>query len=146
MKRLTHYEDGIPYAIDMDVSNLGVELHIRGPAITRLAEYEDAEEQGRVVVLPCRPGEKVYIISAVSNEIFAATVFGISKCGDNDFLLTDLGSCKEGSFGKTWFLKREEAEAALDAMETAVNDTLCETCRASQTKRRALAKRRCKHD
>ncbi len=34
--------------------------HDNRMAITRLAGYEDAEEQGRMIMFPCRKGDKIY--------------------------------------------------------------------------------------
>ena len=56
----------------------------------KLAAYEDAEEQGRLVVLPCKVGDTVYI-PYVEERGFSI----------RDYL----------DIGKTVFLTREEAEA-----------------------------------
>lgn len=58
----------------------------------RLKRYEDAEQEGRLVVLPCKVGDTVYAIN--HGKIDEATFIG-------------------DAFGKTIFLTRKEAEAAL---------------------------------
>lgn len=39
-------------------------------ALNRLAEYEDLEEQGLLVRLPCKVGDKVYFIEGGAGELF----------------------------------------------------------------------------
>jgi len=91
-------------------------------AAQRLAAYEDAEEQGRLVVLPIIPGETFYnprYTNAESYErdireyVFTGSVLIGSYCSDSQ------GSyCLPISmFGKTFFTTREEAEAALAAQK-----------------------------
>ena len=78
--------------------------------LDKLKTYEDAEEQGLLLRLPCKVGDTVYQIHTLprSNRKVLAQVevdaFFISLC-----LL-------EGRFGKTVFLAREEAEKALADM------------------------------
>lgn len=38
---------------------------IRGDVIDKLAEYEDLEEQGRLVKLPCKVGDTVYVDNTI---------------------------------------------------------------------------------
>lgn len=33
-----------------------------GKAIDKLAEYENAEEEGRLIILPCKPGITLYVL------------------------------------------------------------------------------------
>lgn len=72
----------------------------------RLLELAEADKDGRLVVLPCKPGDTVYMISWRLNErheieerVFSLTYFDPAK------------------YGKDYFLSREEAEAALEAMK-----------------------------
>ena len=53
MKRLTRYDSS--YYDDMDRVDVE-ELY------SRLAEYENAEEEGLLLRLPCRPGDTVYVV------------------------------------------------------------------------------------
>lgn len=85
--------------------------------IARLAYYEDLEEQGRLVVLPCKVGDPVYFRTYAKNatvdlgiqphEVVATKAYVVTK---GEF--TDVGH-PLWHFGKTVFLTREEAEAAL---------------------------------
>ena len=88
MERLTFYENGKAHFL------IGYSDY-SGKVADRLAAYEDAEEQGLLIQLPCEIGTICYFISA-SGEIG-------SKC----FYYTDIPH-----FGKTVFLTREEAIAA----------------------------------
>lgn len=72
----------------------------------RLRELTEADKAGRLVVLPCKPGDTVYMISwrlngrhKIEERVFSLTYFDPAKCG------------------KDYFLSCEEAEAALEAMK-----------------------------
>ena len=70
----------------------------------RLKKYEDAEQHGRLVVLPCKVGDTVYQIDA--ERVYESEVkWIIFDCNDIAF--------DERAIGVSIFLTREEAEAAL---------------------------------
>lgn len=83
--------------------------------VDKLAAYEDAEEQGRLVILPCKVGDTVFVI----------TERGFIAKGEArnfrffDKLIVDVeyhhfGTCATSRYwGETVFLTREEAESAL---------------------------------
>lgn len=78
-----------------------------------LAKYEDADEQGRLIILPCKVGDTVYRIvkNRKSKErpkgaIYIRTI----TLTENNFSRTVLG----GEFGKSVFLTYEDAEDALE--------------------------------
>ena len=71
----------------------------------KLVEYETAEEDGRLVVLPCKVGTRVY-------EIYQFCGYGAWEIEEHKIKLEDLDK-----IGKTVFLTREEAEKALKEME-----------------------------
>lgn len=85
--------------------------------LDKLAAYEDAEEQGRFVILPCKVGDTVWSRdvepwTVVSVEWFSRRVTQL-HCKSP---VTGRGmtfSVGKRSLGKTVFLTREEAEAAL---------------------------------
>ena len=80
-----------------------------GHAEEKLAEYEDLEEQGKLLKLPCAVGDTVYAIE-VDEENF--TYFHCPrKISEYKFNLQMMDLL--GMFGKCIFLTREEAEAAL---------------------------------
>lgn len=72
----------------------------------RLRELAEADRDGRLVVLPCKPGDTVYTISW--------RLSGRHKIEERVFSLTYFDPAK---YGKAYFLSREEAEKALEAMK-----------------------------
>lgn len=83
----------------------------------RLRELAEADKDGRLVVLPCKVGDTIYHISRVRTSHFE----------DDKIIIDDEGRLKiyEMPFalvhlpyiGKSYFLTREEAEKALEAMK-----------------------------
>ena len=91
----------------------------------KLAEYETAEEEGRLVILPkCSIGDTVYLPIDFQNKIYTGEIEGFEYAKMRNTwvakIRTDDGeTCYEAfeDFGKTVFFSREEAEKALDEME-----------------------------
>lgn len=79
----------------------------------RLKAYEDAEGQGRLVVLPCKVGDKVYI-TTFERKIEKLTVSEIRLLGYAVYIQCYGVSYPIKLLGKTVFLTRAEAEAALE--------------------------------
>lgn len=84
-------------------------------ALEKLADYEDLEEQGLLVRLPCKVGDLVFIIDGenicrrkVKSIKILSTAIEIST--------SDIIFHKE-SFGETVFLTREEAVNKLEEMK-----------------------------
>lgn len=73
--------------------------------LEKLAEYEDLEEQGKLLKLPCEIGQRVYMIYQFCGK-------GAWEIEEHKIRLEDLEN-----IGKTVFLTREEAEAALKELE-----------------------------
>lgn len=104
----------------------------------RLAAYEDtmqleraqelaqAEKNGRLVVLPCKVGDTVYVTYGEGYKV--CIVDRIHVIANNQVqvrmrhLLTETLWLSVSKFGKTVFLTREEAEAALKKREEAGNE------------------------
>lgn len=89
-----------------------------GVDTNRLRELAAADRDGRVVVLPCKVGDKLYRVFA--GEIFEHRVGGMKYFaiqGQWDIETYPFCPCVESSIGKTIFLTREEAEWALQEME-----------------------------
>lgn len=83
-------------------------------AIDKLAEYEDLEEQGKLLKLPCVVGDTIFEI--YEGEIIERIVRGILFRG-GELLGQDGNGSIFGIFGKTVFLTRQEAEDKLAEME-----------------------------
>lgn len=91
---------------------------VNNTPISRLVELAESDKDGRVVVLPCKVGDKLYRVFA--GEIFEHRVgsmkyFAIQ--GKWDIETYPFCPRVESSIGKTVFLSREEAEKALQEME-----------------------------
>lgn len=89
-----------------------------GTAIDKLAEYEDAEEQNLLVQLPCKVGDKVWIVFSDSH-IEERRVVCIKLGEHKDTIFFDDDGCYSvwdkdySDFYKCIFFTREEAEQAL---------------------------------
>ena len=83
-----------------------------------------AKVQGRVVVLPCKVGQRVFALLGTDKHISECDVEQIGLGNEIGFVCIEpigargrkYGVSIKG-FGKTVFLTREEAEKALEAME-----------------------------
>lgn len=103
MERLTQTSNsgGVAFTFDLDITCQPSEARKILNLATKLKEYEDLEEQGKLPKLPCKVGDDVYYILGIPNE----TPCTIDKC---TFELSDINK-----IGKTLFLTKSEAEARL---------------------------------
>ena len=76
-------------------------------AYYKLQEYEDLEEQGRLIKLPCKVGDTVY-------HVVQGRIVEVSNV-DLFFLLL---SVAENRFNNSVFLTKSEAEQKLKEMES----------------------------
>lgn len=89
----------------------------------KLADYEDLEEQGLLVRLPCKVGDTVYVptrnfvselrITMVSVNMHEAYFSWMLNSG----IYPNLDGFSKSKLGKSVFLTREEAEKKLDEMK-----------------------------
>lgn len=92
--------------------------------IKKLATYEDMEEQGLLVRLPCKVGNSLYCI--VNGEVKKLKVhsFGVPAFGITDIEFKYVDGFKIlrfiGELGKTVFLTREEAEKKLEELKNEI--------------------------
>ena len=77
----------------------------------KLKEYEDLEEQGRLISLPCKVGDTVY-------HVVQGRIVEVSNV-DLFFLLL---SVAENRFNNSVFLTKSEAEAKLKELRGGEND------------------------
>ena len=92
----------------------------------RLAYYEDLDEQGRLVVLPCKVGDTVYVLNASKfhkGEVYEGYVssFHYSFHG-LEMLGTGFYGRVDDLLNKKVFLTRAEAEAALKGVSEDANN------------------------
>lgn len=108
MERLTNSNKEIPTLFD------NAEYWLQ--AYFKLKDYEDLEEQGRLVKLPCKVGDVVYNVTwwddvqekvKVAGKTYYRTVHK-HKVSKSTFDYYDIEN-----FGKTVFLTKAEAEAKL---------------------------------
>ena len=95
-----------------------LQSYLSGDAADKLAAYEDAEEQGRLVILPVKAGDTVYQLRDKKHALGVGVHprhIGCVWVYGNDWIAMHQGDkpCAKKDLGKTWFLSRAEAEAAL---------------------------------
>lgn len=99
----------------------------------KLKDYEDLEEQGRLIKLPCNRGDKIYFIkSAFSMAHFPIEAKVTSICGvdcDNDVMYSSITEYnkidrrfRSSDIGKTVFLTKSETEAKLKELRGGENE------------------------
>lgn len=128
VERLAAYEDtGLePEEIDMDHEAAETLRQLcRGCDLDRLEELAEADKDERVVVPPCKVGDRLYevtgrkTISVYKVRAIRVELFGLFIEWDivEGFVWQSLSGINAGEIGKTVFLTREEAEKALEAMK-----------------------------
>ena len=93
--------------------------------VARLRELAEADRDGRLVVLPCKVGARLYevtgrkTISVYKVKAIRVELFGLFIEWDivEGFVWQSLSGINAGEIGKTVFLTREEAEKALKTKE-----------------------------
>lgn len=134
MERLTERYDITPDG----ESDVWVKQHDYISAARKLCDYEDLEEQGLLVRLPCKVGDTVWVVTSPINvcgydeydgdaeyevyESFLSSVsyyasgeqFRIYAKVTNSFIAAYFREC---DFGESIFLTREDAEKKLEEMK-----------------------------
>lgn len=119
MERLTNSDKEIPTLVDNTEHWL--------MAYFKLKDYEDLEEQGRLIELPCRVGDTVYVNGvrgcgeAEKYRVIRVDYHSTLGTGRNEFYIEALLCADPDSeitfydkqFGKTVFRTKSEAEAKL---------------------------------
>ena len=120
VERLAAYEDtGLTpeevTALQKDWSDLCAVIGECG-GIDRLRELAEADKDGRLVVLPCKPGDGLWTFcSHPVEQVYSFTVTDIGTLNGRTMLNTSrCGVIDARDVGKTVFLTREEAEKALE--------------------------------
>lgn len=130
-QRLKAYEDtGLePWQADAAKSIIAMAFEDNPERAERIRDLMKADKDGRVLILPCKVGDTVYMIerifdidNGVCDEICARKVIGHGGNNLNQLWLVGSGGiCNAyifvSEFGKTVFLTREEAERATEEME-----------------------------
>lgn len=119
MERLTERYDITPDG----ESDVWVKQHDYISAARKLCDYEDLEEQGLLVRLPCKVGDIMFRINkGAKNPIIELTVTQINitrRSYNLEVIDRDCGElmCFKNDIGKTVFLTRKEAEKKLEEMK-----------------------------
>ena len=118
MSRLTNSNKEIPTLVDN--AEYWLEVYFR------LKDYQDLEEHGRLVKLPCKKGDTVYNITwwddvqekvVVKGKTYYRTIHK-HKVSKSTFGYTDIEE-----IGKTVFLTKSEAEAKLKELRGEENES-----------------------
>lgn len=98
--------------------------------LRKLKEYEDLEEQGRLIKLPCKVGDTVYAIGFNNNKpiIYESVVLSVLitekeiafNVKVDEFEINS--QLKQSMFDKTVFLTKSEAEAKLKELRGEENE------------------------
>lgn len=91
------------------------ELNVQ--ACEKLGQYEDSEEQGLLLRLPCKVGDTLYLPYSRPRYIKEVMVTDFMFNGCDLHILTDFVTLGNRDIGKTVFLTKEEAEQALAEMK-----------------------------
>lgn len=130
-ERLKAYEDTGLGPEEVERSKLEIEAgcvkaiaRTYGIDINRLRKLAEADKDGRLVVLPCKVGQRVFALLDTDKHISECEVKQIGMGNKIGFIgLEPIGARGReygvalNGFGKTVFLTREEAEKALEAKE-----------------------------
>lgn len=104
----------------------------------KLKEYEDLEEQGRLVKLPCKVGDTVWDNDCGRPCAYTITAFSFGEC--EEYICEPVtkketvfyyanssgsitGSFAESEIGKSVFLNKSEAEAKLEELRGGENES-----------------------
>ena len=96
----------------------------------KLGKYEDLEEQGRLVKLPCKVGDTVYKVNKASKKVSQHKVikFEIDKADATSYTMQiffeNFDFCFLHHFGEEVFLTKSEAEAKLKKLRGEENGSM----------------------
>lgn len=127
-ERLKAYED--THMMPSDVTSMRMDMAIiaalfNGVDVDRMKELTKADKDGRLVVLPCKVGDRLYevtgrkTISVYRVKAIRVELLGLFIEWDivEGFVWQSLSGINAEEIGKTVFLTREEAEKELEAMK-----------------------------
>ena len=99
----------------------GLEMAKLHSALMELKKYQEADKDGRLVVLPCKAGQRVFALLDTDKHLSECEVKQIGLGNEIGFVgIEPIGArgreygVSIKGFGKTVFFTREEAEKALE--------------------------------
>lgn len=132
MERLTQTSNsgGVAFTFDLDITCQPSEARKILNLATKLKEYEDLEEQGRLIKLPCKVGDIVYEANADRNivsefEVISIVIYSYSIQFNwqlIDGIYKNVVGFSDFDIGKTVFLTKSEAEAKLEELRGTKNN------------------------
>lgn len=134
MERLTMTppDGGTALTFDLDITCEKSEIMKLLKVFERLKEYEDLEEQGLLLKLPCKVGTVAYLIDHNSIRLerkpFKCIIdeFTVDRYNDcyavlngveNFYMMRRFRAINIKQFGKTIFLIKKDAEKAIERLE-----------------------------
>jgi hypothetical protein len=139
MERLTEVtiEDGVKlYDISSELClSRTTQVEKIATILKKLADYEDLEEQGRLIKLPCKVGDKIFLdFAGFGKDVDKFTVkdFHLDCFKNGETILfcdyesndrTLSGQIDVMEFGNTVFLTKSEAEAKLKELRGGENES-----------------------
>lgn len=134
MKRLTdkNINTGLP-CLKGEVEFMAISkdcISLLQEGITKLSQYEIAEEQGLLIKIPCKIGDKVYYtgydnlieVEVIDFDYWISDGFGF--VGHADFPNMSKTFFAFSQFGKNLFTTKEAAEKSLRILPCKVGDTV----------------------
>ena len=125
-ERLKAYEDsGLSPQACAQAAEIEKELDSYGFSAKKMLEFIKADKDGRLVVLPCKVGHRVFALLDTDKHISECEVKQIGLGNEIGFVgIEPIGArgreygVSLNGFSKTVFLSREEAEKALQEMQS----------------------------
>lgn len=139
MERLTQKSDKMIWLKDqgLKIEPCEMNAHHCRMILEKLVDYEDSEEQGLLVRLPCKVGDDVYIIPSPSvyrlnilngyenlNRVYHQHIGSITFDGSHwyatsreEYGVYNKNVLNDIAYGITWFSNHEEAEKKLEEMK-----------------------------
>lgn len=117
MERLTQTSNkgGVAFTFDLDITCVPSEIKKILKVAEKLKNYEDAEEQGLLVKLPCKPGDTIYYVA--DGKITEKHVIGFLYTNQLYIVTEEFNfNCPAALIGHVLFITREEAKAKLKEM------------------------------
>jgi len=125
MNRMTEYtnkEKGFALPASLPDNDLG-DTYSLEDICCKLAPFEDAEEQGLIVILQCKVGDKVYGVSGSRGFVSTYEIISIEICKYYIYyywkllngIYDNIDGFPDHQIGSTVFLSREDAEATFKA-------------------------------
>ena len=118
MERLTQTSNkgGVAFTFDLDITCTPSEAKKILKLAEKLKNYEDVEEQGLLVKLPCKPGDTIYYVA--DGKITEKHVIGFLYTNQLYIVTEEFNfNCPAAVIGHALFVTRGEAEAKLKEME-----------------------------